>query len=50
MFDIVEFIKPLLMIWLLFISGLLFWVLMGMIVEYTIKGIIKLIEKLAKSS
>ena len=36
MFDIVEFFKPLLMIWTIFISGLLFWVLMGMGVKYTV--------------
>lgn len=50
MFDIVEFFKPLLMIWAIFTGGLLFWIILGMIAKYTVKGIIRLIEKLAESS
>ena len=50
MFDIVEFLKPLIMIWAIFISGLLFWIFLGLLAQYAIKLLIKIVESLLESS
>jgi len=46
MISIVEFFRPLIMIWVLFVGGLLFWVFLGLLTKYMIRGIIKILNKI----